>query len=130
VSKDLITRLKKVPEVFREKSILAKLTDCPYAVKLYCTFQNETTLCKTFSFEFRNRTIRLILDFGLTYCPNGDLLQYILDAGHFELDIVRFYAAEIIEAIEQLHIRKIIHRDLKVNQIESKQLIYFISNIF
>lgn len=70
-------------------------------------------------FKFQNRSIRLIVDFGLTYCPNGDLLQYILDADHFELDIVRFYAAEIIEAIEQLHIRKIIHRDLKVFRIKS-----------
>lgn len=60
------------------------------------------------------------LDFGLTYCPNGDLLQYILDAGHFELDTVRFYAAEIIEGIEQLHIRKIIHRDLKVDLEKEK----------
>jgi serine/threonine protein kinase len=48
VSKELIKRLKKVEEVFREKSILAQLADCPYAVKLYCTFQNESTLCKYF----------------------------------------------------------------------------------
>jgi 3-phosphoinositide dependent protein kinase-1 len=50
----------------------------------------------------------------LTYCPNGDLLQYITDAGHLEIDVVRFYSAELIEALEQLHIRNIIHRDLKV----------------
>ncbi len=50
----------------------------------------------------------------MTYCPNGDLLQYITDAGHLEIDIVRFYSAELIEALEQLHIRNIIHRDLKV----------------
>ena len=46
VSKELVTRLKKVSEVFREKEILARLTSCPYAVNLYCTFQNERTLCK------------------------------------------------------------------------------------
>jgi serine/threonine protein kinase len=54
------------------------------------------------------------IDFGLTYCANGDLLQYITEADHFEEDVVRFYSAEIIEALEQLHIRHIIHRDLKV----------------
>ena len=54
------------------------------------------------------------LDFGLTYCPNGDLLQYISDAGHFDENVVRFYTAELIEALDQLHIRRIIHRDLKV----------------
>ncbi|CAF4971373.1 unnamed protein product [Rotaria sp. Silwood1] len=100
VNKDLIKRLKKIPQVFREKEILARLNDCDYAVKLYCTFQNESTLY-----------------FGLTYCSNGDLLQYITDAGHFEENIVRFYAAELIEALEQLHIRHIIHRDLKPENI-------------
>ena len=56
-----------------------------------------------------------LLDFGLTYCPNGDLLQYIMDAEYFSEEIVRFYAAELIEALEQLHNRRIVHRDLKVN---------------
>jgi serine/threonine protein kinase len=61
------------------------------------------------------RKILFFLDFGLTYCPNGDLLQYITDAGHLEEEAVRFYAAELIEALEQLHNRHIVHRDLKVN---------------
>ena len=47
VSKELITRLKKIAEVFREKEILARLTDCSYAIQLDCTFQNEHTLCKS-----------------------------------------------------------------------------------
>ncbi|CAF3595604.1 unnamed protein product [Adineta steineri] len=100
VSKELVTRTKKISQVFREKDILALLTDCSYAVKLYCTFQDERTLY-----------------FGLTYCPNGDLLQYITDAGHLEEEVVRFYAAEIIEALEQLHNRHIVHRDLKPENI-------------
>ncbi|CAF3401077.1 unnamed protein product [Rotaria sp. Silwood1] len=50
VSKDLVTRLKKISQVFREKDILARLTDCNYAVKLYCTFQDDKTLCKYFIF--------------------------------------------------------------------------------
>jgi serine/threonine protein kinase len=48
VSKDLVTRLKKTAQVFREKEILARLSDCTYAVKLHCTFQDERTLCKYF----------------------------------------------------------------------------------
>lgn len=58
----------------------------------------------------------IIIDFGLTYCSNGDLLQYINDAEHFEEEIIRFYTAELIEALEQLHARHIIHRDLKVRR--------------
>ncbi|CAF3564581.1 unnamed protein product [Rotaria socialis] len=100
VDKELIKRMKKTPEVFREKEILTRLNDCAFAVKLYCTFQNESTLY-----------------FGLTYCSNGDLLQYINDAGHFQEDIVRFYSAELVEALEKLHVRNIIHRDLKPENI-------------
>jgi serine/threonine protein kinase len=61
----------------------------------------------------------LHLDFGLTYCSNGDLLQYITDAGHFEIDTVRFYSAELIEALDQLHTRRVVHRDLKVIALHS-----------
>jgi hypothetical protein len=56
VSKELITRLKKVAEVFREKDILARLSDCVYSVKLHCTFQNEKTLCKYFFMYYNNQT--------------------------------------------------------------------------
>jgi serine/threonine protein kinase len=69
--------------------------------------------------------LHLYLDFGLTYCCNGDLLQYITDAGHFDIEVVRFYSAELIEALEQLHIRHIIHRDLKV--INNTKLISYCS---
>ncbi|UJR21661.1 hypothetical protein I4U23_024738 [Adineta vaga] len=100
VRKALVKRLNKVEEVFREKTILAHLNDCPYTVNLRCTFQNEENLY-----------------FGLTYCSNGDLLQHITDVGHFDLETVRFYSAEIVEALEQLHIRHIIHRDLKPENI-------------
>ena len=62
------------------------------------------------------KSLIVYLDFGLTYCPNGDLLQYITDAGHLEEDVVRFYSAELVEALEQLHNRHIVHRDLKVRR--------------
>ena len=52
VSKELVTRLKKISQVFREKDILARLNDCAYAVKLYCTFQDDRTLCKYFILKY------------------------------------------------------------------------------
>jgi serine/threonine protein kinase len=69
------------------------------------------------------KILSIHIDFGLTYCPNGDLLQYITDAGHLEEEVVRFYSAELIEALEQLHMRHIIHRDLKV--IEENLIFYY-----
>jgi len=100
VRKDLITRTKKTSQIFREKDILARLTDCPYSVKLYCTFQDDKTLY-----------------FALTYCPNGDLLQYINHTEYRSEHVTRFYAAELVEALEHLQKRRIIHRDLKPENI-------------
>ncbi|CAF0785562.1 unnamed protein product [Adineta ricciae] len=100
VKKSLIKRLNKVQEVFREKAILTQLDDCAYTISLYCTFQTEENLY-----------------FGLTYCSNSDLLQHITEADHFDLETVRFYSAELVEALEQLHIRHVIHRDLKPENI-------------
>ena len=76
-------------------------------------------ISKKYFIQNNKKNTKLNLDFGLTYCPNGDLLQYINTAGHFQEDIVRFYAAELIEALEHLQNRQIIHRDLKVDIDES-----------
>jgi len=64
VSKDLVTRLKKISQVFREKDILARLTDCTYAVKLYCTFQDDKTLCK-YSFLILNFIFLSLIKYNL-----------------------------------------------------------------
>lgn len=69
-------------------------------VHLYCTFQDADNLY-----------------FVLSYAKNGELLPYINKVGSFDLTCTRFYAAEILVALEKLHCRGIIHRDLKPENI-------------
>ncbi|XP_017779038.1 PREDICTED: 3-phosphoinositide-dependent protein kinase 1 [Nicrophorus vespilloides] len=93
-----IKKERKLAYVTREKEVLLRLASWnELFVKLYCTFQDVDRLY-----------------FVLTYAKNGDLLTHIK---HLSLECVRFYAAEIIMALERLNIKKIIHRDLKPENI-------------
>lgn len=56
----------------------------------------------------------------MDYCPGYNLGKVIAKSGSFkkkELNIARVYAAEIILALEYLHKKKIIYRDLKPENV-------------
>lgn len=53
---------------------------------------------------------QIVLDFGLSYAKNGELLKYIRKIGSFDETCTRFYSAEIVCALEYLHNKGIIHR--------------------
>lgn len=88
-----ITRTKKQKYIVREKAALLRLNTTPSIVRLVYSFQNTTHLF-----------------FVLTYANHGDLTAYIK---YMNLSMAKFYAAELLIAIEGIHRNKIIHRDLK-----------------
>jgi len=49
----------------------------------------------------------------LEYVCGGELFSHLRRAGRFSNEVTQFYAAEIITAIESLHKKNIIYRDLK-----------------
>lgn len=49
----------------------------------------------------------------LTFAPNGEILRLIRKQGCFSVVTARFYATELLCAIEGMARKKIIHRDLK-----------------
>lgn len=100
-----ILRERKGQYVKREKEVLHILSlnqkpNVPFFVKLQCTFQDTERLY-----------------FVLTYAKNGELLPYITKVGSFDVTCCRFYAAELLVALEHLHSLGIIHRDLKPENI-------------
>ena len=50
------------------------------------------------------------LDFVLDLAPNGDLQSYIARLGSFSADCTRWYMAQVVDAVQWMHSRGIIHR--------------------
>lgn len=51
------------------------------------------------------------------YAPGGELFSYLRCAGEFCPNTARFYAAEIVLALDYLHTINVVYRDLKPENI-------------
>lgn len=65
----------------------------------------------SFSFQTKDK-LYLVTD----YCSGGELFHHMTDSG-FGLELCRFYAAELVLALEHLHRVKVAYRDLKPENI-------------
>ncbi|KAL3275860.1 hypothetical protein HHI36_020601 [Cryptolaemus montrouzieri] len=99
-----IIRENKMEYVNREKKSLLKLggsdPSSRFFVHLYATFQDSEHLY-----------------FVLTYARNGELLDYLARQKTFKIEWVKYYAAELLLALEFMKVKHIIHRDLKPENI-------------
>lgn len=84
----------------RERELMAVMSGCRGFVNLFCTFQDSKSLY-----------------FVMTYATNGDLLPHINKVGSFDNACTKFYAAELVLALENMHKRGVIHRDLKPENV-------------
>ncbi|KAK7262390.1 hypothetical protein RJT34_29962 [Clitoria ternatea] len=101
MEKGVMLNRNKVHRACTEREILDML-DHPFLPALYASFQTKSHIC-------------LITD----YCPGGELFL-LLDrqpAKVLREDAVRFYAAEVVVALEYLHCQGIIYRDLKPENV-------------
>ncbi|KAF0987231.1 hypothetical protein HZS_2443, partial [Henneguya salminicola] len=100
IKKALLIKLKKQETVFRERNAMDKIRDHPFFVHIICCFQDPDHLFIV-----------------LSYARRGELLRYINKLNGFNQETTRFYAAQIVSALEFLHSKNIIHRDLKPENI-------------
>jgi serine/threonine protein kinase len=99
LKKDKIFKRNLTKYAKAERNVLC-ITSHPFVVKLFYAFQTADRLF-------------LIME----YWPGGDLGEYIEAEDTFNEQKARFYISEIILAVEDLHKRGIIYRDLKPDNI-------------
>nr|AML77928.1 putative LOV domain-containing protein [Pinguicula agnata] len=105
MDKNIMLKRNKVHRACAEREILDML-DHPFLPALYASFQTNTHVC-------------LITD----YFPGGELFL-LLDRQPTKVlkeDAVRFYAAEVVVALEYLHCQGVIYRDLKPENVLIQQ---------
>ncbi|KAB5526838.1 hypothetical protein DKX38_020685 [Salix brachista] len=92
---------KKLTRAQTEREIL-QLLDHPFLPTLYTHFETDRFLC-------------LVME----YCPGGDLhtLRQRQPGKHFSEYAARFYAAEVLLALEYLHMLGVVYRDLKPENV-------------
>ncbi|EAZ24043.1 hypothetical protein OsJ_07772 [Oryza sativa Japonica Group] len=92
---------KKLNRAQTEREIL-QLLDHPFLPTLYTHFETDRFSC-------------LVMEF----CPGGDLhtLRQRQPRKHFSEYAARFYAAEVLLALEYLHMLGVVYRDLKPENV-------------
>lgn len=99
LSKKKIMGNNYIKYAMTERNVLS-YTHHPFIVKLNYAFQTKNKLF-------------LILD----YCPGGDMGKLLNRKRKLEESVAKIYIAEIVLAIQYLHRREIIFRDLKPDNI-------------
>ncbi|KAF1804099.1 camp-dependent protein kinase 2 [Mucor lusitanicus] len=95
LKKSEVVRLKQVEHTNNEKHILESVAH-PFLVNMWGTFQDTVNLY-------------MVMD----YVPGGELFSVLRRSKRFPDHVAKFYAAEVILAIEYMHSKNVIYRDLK-----------------
>lgn len=98
VSKSQTFVRKEQQHAYNERDALATLTHtgCPYALRAYGVFQDETHL-----------------HYVIEYVPGGELFTYMVDYDTFDDAGARFLVAQLAMAVEHMHAQDIAFRDVK-----------------
>ncbi|KAJ3004548.1 UNVERIFIED_CONTAM: camp-dependent protein kinase catalytic subunit [Siphonaria sp. JEL0065] len=95
LNKHDVVKMKQVEHTINERDILARL-EYPFLVHMLGSMQDCSNLY-----------------FVLEFVQGGELFTFLRKSGRFRNNVALFYAGEVVLAVEYLHNRDIIYRDLK-----------------
>ncbi|ETN70787.1 kinase domain protein [Necator americanus] len=96
----VLSKPKTLEHTLAERQVLERLRGIPFLVNLYYAFQTDTKL-------------HIVME----YVRGGELFTHLCSRGAFDVAAAKFIIAELIIAIDSLHKRKVIYRDLKLENI-------------
>ncbi|GIQ86889.1 hypothetical protein KIPB_008820, partial [Kipferlia bialata] len=99
MNKRRLIALRQLTHITAEKDIL-KMVKNPFISKLHGTFSDEEHIYMCFEFV-----------------PGGELFHHLKVNGSFPLEVVKFYAAELVIVLGYLHSLNVCYRDLKPENI-------------
>lgn len=101
LDKESVVQQNLIEHTLLERDVMLKCNN-PFIINMYWSFQTITSLY-----------------FILEYIPGGSLWTYLCNHRDtcFSEDHTKFYAAEIILGVEELHNKQIVYRDLKPENI-------------
>ena len=101
VQKEDILRRNKIHRLQTEWNVLCQY-DHPFVARLFCCFQSTSKLY-----------------FVMEYCAGGEFFRFLQkqQGGRLEESAARFYAAEVLLALEFLHANGFVYRDVKPENI-------------
>lgn len=100
IKKSLVNDDEDIDWVQTEKHVFEQATNHPFLVGLHSCFQTESRLF-----------------FVIEYLCGGDLMYHMQRKRKLPEDQARFYSSEIMLALDYLHSKGIIYRDLKLDNV-------------
>ncbi|GMT28673.1 hypothetical protein PFISCL1PPCAC_19970, partial [Pristionchus fissidentatus] len=96
----VVSKQKTLEHTLAERQVLERLRGVPFLVQIYYAFQTDTKL-------------HIVME----YVRGGELFTHLCSRGAFDIPSAKFVICELIVAIDNLHQKKIIYRDLKLENI-------------
>ena len=118
LDKNHLARNNKLQTALIEKNTLVRLgAGHPGIVKLHWTFQDEYSLCQSCYLREEKCDGSLItcplIVFVLDLARNGELQSRISRMGSLSVECSRYYAAQIVDALDYMHGKGVIHRSVR-----------------